>query len=343
MFPKSQCICFSSKYTHDNNYILLEVDNELLEDINKEDTIQFKGEDHENVVLTTGNRTYDVVSAETSNSLLLVTDLSFKKDLSCDCQRHLSEVSVHKIAKEYLEVLPGRPHLKKAHQLLESSVYKGPELEYQVETKLYKYEELLANVQSSDGQLKDYLKALLTVTIDGYIRLLDVEYQFRVLSFMLKLIEENSWSLNEIDYDTTISSLSDIIPEIILDCVFQYYTEESKIIDFVQLYKYDEEKICKFFAQILLSNAGKFNLNEFLQAWSESVPEGMITKEEMLNGLAIIDRNTKPNVIWYLSENDLPEDINDRLKILFEKKKMWTSEEIRPYLEYAKQIMFKHI
>lgn len=335
MYSQTQCIYFASTFTENSDkYLLLEADGKLLKEFENVTSLQFKGDDDDNVVLTTADATYDVVMAETSNSVCIVKDLAFKDDLKEDIQPIISKVYIHKIAHQYLELLPGRPYLQRLHKLLENSIYKGPELEYEIqEAHLYTYDMLLNEIQASDLQLKQALKNLLTIELNGFIRTLNFEYHFRVLSLMLKLIEENSWDLNEVDYDTTINSLSDLIPLQILDAVFNYYTEESKMIDAVQLYQYKEDKICKFFARVLLSSAGKFNLNEFLQAWSESVPEGMTTTEDMLHGIGVIDRTVKPNVIWYLDENNLPESIEKRLSLLFEKKNLWTTEEIAPFLE----------
>jgi hypothetical protein len=43
----------------------------------------------------------------------------------------------------------------------------------------------------------------------------------------------------------------------------------------------------------------------------------MHTSEKYLEGMALMDRNSKPEVIWYFCEIDLPEDINERIRILF--------------------------
>jgi sister chromatid cohesion protein DCC1 len=147
------------------------------------------------------------------------------------------------------------------------------------------------------------------------------------------LIEENSWNLDEIDYEETLTSLKDIVPEEILISLFDKYTEESKIVDGLQLYSYRESEICRFFAQILLYGAGKFNLDEFLQAWRESVPEGMIPDEELLYGIAIIDRKSEPNIISAFPEENLSEDINERFNMLFKAKEKWSVPEITPYIQ----------
>lgn len=59
----------------------------------------------------------------------------------------------------------------------------------------------------------------------------------------------------------------------------------------------------------------------------------MQTSEKYLEGMALMDKNSKPEVIWYFSEADLPEDINERIRILFQTREKWTLDEIRPYVQ----------
>lgn len=50
-------------------------------------------------------------------------------------------------------------------------------------------------------------------------------------------------------------------------------------------------------------------------------------------GIALIDKSTTPQVIWGFAESELPEDINERFKILFQTKPKWTVADISPYIE----------
>lgn len=59
----------------------------------------------------------------------------------------------------------------------------------------------------------------------------------------------------------------------------------------------------------------------------------MQTSEKYLEGMALMDRSSRPEVIWYFSEIDLPEDINERIRILFQTREKWTVDEIRPYVQ----------
>jgi hypothetical protein len=40
------------------------------------------------------------------------------------------------------------------------------------------------------------------------------------------------------------------------------------------LYRLLEARVCRFLAEVLLRQAGKFNLKDFLSSWQQSVPEG---------------------------------------------------------------------
>ncbi|CAH2097617.1 unnamed protein product [Euphydryas editha] len=343
------------------------LDDNLLKEIEAGNELIFKGDPDENAVLCTSNKTYDIKEAETSNSLLLVPDLLFaastgldetlannSMESDSDSSFERSNSSLNKstdsddgkpprniVFKDivgtfftYYELKPCKPRLSKLRKLLEGSKYRGFELEYSVDkSKLLTYEAIADEVQASKAELEEELVKIQAIKIDDHYRLLEFDYEFRVLSYMLDLIDENSWSLDRISKEITFESLKDLVPRCILESMFMFYTDKSVEEDGVQFYKYKEDKVCRFLARVLLKSAGKFNLVEFLQAWKDSVPEGMKTDESLLSGIALIDKTCTPRVVWGFSETDLPEDINERFKVLFQTKAKWTVAEISPYIE----------
>ncbi|XP_022899835.1 sister chromatid cohesion protein DCC1 [Onthophagus taurus] len=332
LIPVSQAVYFSSN-VHENNLKFLQLDKHLMECLKEGQLLYVKGNHDDSAVICTKSRTYNVIETETSNSLLLAQNLKFQKDFDDEKDKKISTTKIYGIFNSYLEVLPGKPHLKNLGTLLESTAYRGPEYESLIRDKKYTFQELLDTVQISEDELKEALKNMHCITIENMIRLLDFQYHFRVLSLMLNFIEENSWELDRVDYEETRNELNNLIPTEILDSVFDYYAEETQCIDGLQLYRYNEYKVCRFFATVLLSSAGKFNLEEFLTAWGESVPPGMIVNEDMLHGIAIIDRKSIPPVIREFKADVLPDNVIERLKVLFEVKDKWTFEEISPYVE----------
>lgn len=186
---------------------------------------------------------------------------------------------------------PCKPRLTKLRKILEPTKYQGLELEYAVDkTKLLSYEALCDKIQASKAELNEELEKIQAVLLDGYYRLLEFEYEFRVLSYMLDLIDENSWPLDKISREITIDSLKELVPLPILEAMFRFYTDPSIEEDGVQFYQYKQDKVCKFLARVLLKSAGKFNLEEFLQAWKDSVPDGMVT-DVSIEALLIVNNN----------------------------------------------------
>lgn len=332
--PTTQVLYIDGKNAKSDQYKLLELDNTLLESLKINDTLVFKGNQDESVVICTENKTYEVRECETSNSLLFVPNLQFSKDLKYINDVNVSNKYVAGINYKYFEANPIKPQLGKILKMLEATKYNGPEKEYEHENSpLMSFEELSDIAAASESELKLLLSKLDAVIINDKVRVLHLDYHFRVLSFLLKSVEENSWPLDEVRRNETINAWKEVVPEEVLEAVFELYTDESKEIDDEVLYKYDEFKVCQFFGRVLLEYAGKFNLNEFLQAWKDAVPEGMRVDEEMLAGVAIIDRKSRPNVIWAFPENNLPNTISERFEILFKMKEKWSVKEITPYIE----------
>ncbi|KAF9794790.1 hypothetical protein SFRURICE_017480 [Spodoptera frugiperda] len=362
----TQVLRFPNPSAHNDRLKLMLLDDNLLKEIEAGNDLMFKGDPDENVVLCTNTKTYDVKEAETSNSLLLVPELLFAASTGLDetiqndsieseSSFEKSNASLNKSTESdegsrpprqivhkdilntfftYYELKPCKPRLTKLRKILEPTKYQGLELEYAVDkTKLLSYEALCDKIQASKAELNEELEKIQAVLLDGHYRLLEFEYEFRVLSYMLDLIDENSWPLDKISRETTIDSLKELVPLPILEAMFRFYTDPSIEEDGVQFYQYKQDKVCKFLARVLLKSAGKFNLEEFLQAWKDSVPDGMVTDESLLSGIALVDKSSTPQVVWGFSETDLPEEINQRFKILFQTKPKWTVDQISPYIE----------
>nr|CAD7429806.1 unnamed protein product [Timema monikensis] len=63
------------------------------------------------------------------------------------------------------------------------------------------------------------------------------------------------------------------------------------------------------------------------------VPPRMKTSLQHLSGIALMDTSCKPEVIWYFDEMELPDDLNERFRVLFQTREKWTLDEIRPYVQ----------
>ncbi|XP_046740184.1 sister chromatid cohesion protein DCC1 [Diprion similis] len=335
----TQVLQFSPESDETSHIKLLELDSHLLQAVKEGDSLTFRGSEEESVVLCSTNRTYDLQEAETSNSLLLVPDCKFSKETgsSAETCRILQETTVKGVFYTYYEVAQCRPRLNKLHKVLASSAFNGKEYESLVDqTTLYNWEKLVQEIQASEDELREALSSYLIVNINGYLRSLTFEYETRALSLMLDLIDENSWETDEIDKEITFSLLEEFIPDSVFQVLFHAYAEPSgKTKENGELlFRYNEEKVCKFLAKVLLAASPVNTYDEFMEAWRIGTPECMEPKDSWLGGIALIVFNTRKNVKEIVSYPavDLPDGINQRFEELFKTKEKWTIEEITPYI-----------
>ncbi|KAH0521232.1 Sister chromatid cohesion protein DCC1 [Microtus ochrogaster] len=51
-------------------------------------------------------------------------------------------------------------------------------------------------------------------------------------------------------------------------------------------------------------------------------------------GLALVDRNSRPEIIFLLKVDDLPEGTQERFNSLFSLREKWMEEDIAPYIQF---------
>jgi sister chromatid cohesion protein DCC1 len=342
-----------------NNFMLLEVDKEMVSDIENGESLIFKGGLNEKVVLCTKGKTYEVRNAEQSNSLLVVPNLLLAKDMSNEImespplgeinksldksledeenqssqlaeEHEIQHKNILKIFFNYLECKQIKPRARKILDLLKLTMYTGPENEHLIDRKsLFTYRQLLNTIQCSVEEFDELLVRLRCFELNKHMRVLDYTYEYRVVASMIALISENSWQLDEIDQNITIEALEGIIPKEITKNIFKFYTESST----GDKFRYREDLVARIVAQNVLIDDLKFHINEFFETCQSALPEGMEMNEKYLHGLAVIERDSRQPWIRGLFEENLPMILSERLNILFKQKSKWTFEHIAPYVE----------
>uniref|UniRef100_A0A182PM12 Sister chromatid cohesion protein DCC1 n=1 Tax=Anopheles epiroticus TaxID=199890 RepID=A0A182PM12_9DIPT len=346
---------------HDiNNIKLLEVDEHILEEIQKgSGELCFKGALNEKVVFCTESRTYEVKEAEISNSLLLVKHLKLAQATSrspikspkggvntsmdssleedddpekIDTIDEVERKDVVKIFHDYFELRPVKPKYRKIIDLLRLTRYAGPENEHLIDRSLlFRFKQLLDTVQCSKAEFHEGLKKYRAIEVDERVRMLDIEYEYRVLTLLLSVVSENSWELDAIDKDVTLEAMQGIIPFEVVDGIFDVYTTPSERV--AGRFQYREDLVCALFAEKILQHGLKFHIDEFLVTWQEALPEGFEANEQYLRGIGIIDREGSVPCVRGLNEADLPMNLLGRLDMLFRTKERWNLEQIEPYIE----------
>uniref|UniRef100_F1MTU0 Sister chromatid cohesion protein DCC1 n=1 Tax=Bos taurus TaxID=9913 RepID=F1MTU0_BOVIN len=237
-------------------------------------------------------------------------------------------------SNNYWELRRCRPKLKKLKKLLMENTYEGPDSEKEKDSSHSKYttEDLLDQIQASEEEIMTQLQVLNACEIGGYWRILEFDYEMKLLNHITQLVDSESWSFSKVPLNTCLQELGPLEPEEMIEhclkCYGKKYTEEGAV-----YFELSADKICRATAQMLLQNAVKFNLAEFQEVWQQSVPEGMTTRLDQLKGLALVDRQSRPEIIFLLKAEDLPEGDQERFNSLFSLREKWTEEDIAPYIQ----------
>ncbi|CAN9514019.1 unnamed protein product [Ophioblennius macclurei] len=328
------CLSFGDNVSS-ADYCLMELDDSLCKHIEAGHSLIIRGDKDERAVLCTEDKTYDLKIADTSNLLLFVPGCKTADQLA-DTQEssHLVHAQIWGFCNSYWELRKQRPKLKKLKKLLMENPYEGPAFAGQEEKTENRYtvNDLLERIQASEEEIKTHLETIHACEIDGYWRVLDFDYEMKLLGHVAQLVDSESWSFHKVPLKTCLEELGPLEPremiEHCLNCYGRRYTENDEV-----LYALSEEKVCRGTALMLLQNAVKFNLKEFQEVWQQSVPDGMSTHLDQLKGVALMDRTSRPETICLLRVEDLPEDTLERFNHLFTLREKWTEDDIIPYIQ----------
>ncbi|CAN2387169.1 maintenance of sister chromatid cohesion [Pristimantis euphronides] len=327
----AQCLTFSDTFTS-GDYSLMELDEALCKEIEAGESLVIRGDKADHAVLCSKNKTYDLKIADTSNLLLFIPDGKTPDLLPADGQPlSIAPCQIAGFSNHYWELRRCRPKLKKLKKLLLENPYEEPNNERDPSATLYTTEDLLNQIQASHEELMYHLKALHACSINGFWRLLEFDYEMKLLNHITQLMDSESWSFSRVPLKVCLEELRSLEPEQMIEHCLECFGRRVSAEEV--FFALDEDKICRATAQMLLQNAVKFNLSEFQEVWQQSVPESMTTRLDQLQGLALVDRTSRPETIFLLKTEDLPEDTQERFNTLFSMREKWTEADISPYIQ----------
>jgi len=327
LLPLSQVVSFTTSMMGEE-IKLLEVTKDVAECLKSGDILTIRGDESENAVLCSRNKTFDIKEAETSNSLMMLDKVILPANIEkTTSDRKLRWSTVGGVFHKYVEIIEIRPKLRKVKEVLSQNLYNE---DTRREGKKGKsLSDLLETIQASEEELRQGLQHYECVCVGDSWFMLDQDYQMMVLSRILKFFDENSWKFDLVHKIETVEALSELVNEEIVSQVFDLYCDKLESDDF----KLNREKVSRFFGDFLLAANSGYVLPEFLEMWQKAVPEGVDTNIDQLSGLVLVDNEKSPPIIKRFSEEDLPCNIIDRLGILFSARERWTLNEISPFIE----------
>jgi len=327
LLPLSQVVSFTTSMMGEE-IKLLEVTKDVAECLKSGDILTIRGDESENAVLCSSNKTFDIKEAETSNSLMMLDKVTLPANIEkTTSDRKLGWSTVGGVFHKYVEIIEIRPKLRKIKEVLSQNLYN--EYTRREGKKGKSLSDLLETIQASEEELRQGLHHYECVCVDDSWFMLDQDYQMMVLSRILKFFDENSWKFDLVHKIETVEALSELVNEEILSQVFELYCDKIEKDDF----KLNREKVSRFFGDFLLAANSGYVLPEFLEMWQKAVPEGVDTNIDQLSGLVLVDNEKSPPIIKRFSEEDLPCNIIDRLGILFSARERWTLNEISPFIK----------
>ena len=103
---------------------LLEVTKDVAESFRVGDTLTIRGDETENAVICSKEKTFEIKEAETSNSLMLVDRVTLPDQVDKSVtDRRLGWSSVGSVIHKYIEIIEIRPKLRKLKEVLQKNLY----------------------------------------------------------------------------------------------------------------------------------------------------------------------------------------------------------------------------
>eukprot|EP01018_Ginkgo_biloba_P026712 Gb_37493 [translate_table: standard] len=322
---------------------LLEVDETILKEV-LDKGVTIRGHPDEEAVLCTSSTTYAIKYVSTSNSVFIIPPQSFVSEESPQNGTDEPTAGAIKLASGHMELSKIAPKLEKLKFLLRQRPYRE-DTETETETGieglegLYKWEDLLENVQASEEELREGLNAVAALEIEGYWRIVDEKFMGCLLDVLILNSVHHDWSLNALRTAEILPVLErdGYSDRIILHCLQIYGNRVDSGTGAGEngqgngVWAINESLVCLHYAKQLM-NAGKWKLDDFMEAWAQNLPPGMQASMEILKGEALVEKFGADMWIRPFSVSSLPATPAERFAAIFRERPRWEWQDLEPYI-----------
>ncbi|GAB1299365.1 Sister chromatid cohesion protein DCC1 [Apodemus speciosus] len=219
LLPTVHCLSFGpgSGGAAAGDFCLLELDPALCQQLEAGDrSFVIRGDKDEQAVLCSRDKTYDLKIADTSNMLLFIPGCKTPDQLKGeDMPSNIVHTEILGFSNNYWELRRCRPKLKKLKRLLMENTYEGPDSQKEEDSSRSKYttEDLLNQIQASEDEMMAQLQVLHACEIGGYWRILEFDYEIKLLNHVTQLVDSESWSFNRVPLTVCLQELGPLEPE----------------------------------------------------------------------------------------------------------------------------------
>eukprot|EP00466_Bigelowiella_natans_P021518 jgi/Bigna1/133518/aug1.21_g8226 len=356
-------LSFDGNYSVDG-LRLLEVTEDILQKlVEPTGKVEIRGSFTDEAVLVTNNKTYRIGSVESSNTQLLIRTLSKKEGeedakASCPKKRRImkdstnitniasnskrqerQQIAIEGSVTSHLALYEINPSLYKLQDMLLKYVLTDDESDAMMsgqplDTKgLPTFDDMAVHIQASDLQVRQLLKTLNAVRINGFWRLVEERFDDELIEFTLATIEMNGWPIEGIPVQKCVEEMKADFPEALVRHALNRLSRQPPKNGSQPL---DPERICVFKLELLFHKQKTIPERALMDVWEKALPYGLKPEKKMLSGYAAL-RKVNGSMEWiHMNHWHLPQTPSDRLRILFDIQPRWKLEELEPYMKYLK-------
>eukprot|EP01117_Protostelium_nocturnum_P003140 TRINITY_DN1408_c0_g1_i3.p2 TRINITY_DN1408_c0_g1~~TRINITY_DN1408_c0_g1_i3.p2 ORF type:complete len:349 (+),score=127.54 TRINITY_DN1408_c0_g1_i3:124-1170(+) len=335
MEEKKEKIKFGSEIDFGKQIKLIEVDEEMIKELESNNNLFIlRGFPSSEAILCDNHHSFQMRMVESTNSLFLFPPSSSSSS-SSSSSIESNELIISSSIQCHFELIKNQPRLDILRQLL----YNNPLQREGDESKEGKItmKELKERVQASDSQIEKGLKELGAFEYDGFIQVLDEDWEDDIIENLILEVISNDWNFSSVPNNQIISLLDSIASKVAISNALSKLGKRNG-----DNWILSPKQIAIYKAKKLFKTKQSWVLDDFMNEWASSIPDGSQPSVSMLEGFVVTKKD--PNVIEWLPAHTLPFDTRQRMKLLFEKKNFWNTKEIEPYIRYKFiYSMFSHL
>ncbi|DBA72212.1 TPA: hypothetical protein ACH3X2_010607 [Trebouxia sp. C0005] len=248
----------------------------------------------------------------------------------------LNSIAACPATASHLELVQIAPRLQRLDTLLQASMYGEEDVDPEDGAAVmsgkvtYSFQEMLSQVQASPAELQQALTDRHAVELDGAWRTVDKSYMESLLETALFLAIQQGWSYTALSQQDLIEGLqaNGHDARLVHHFLSVYAEQQGK-----GIWNLKEPMVCKVFAESLLQSKPKWQQEEFMDAWLNSVPQGMTPDLSMLRGMAVQEDMGTQKLVKLFNVQQLPAEPATRFKAVFQERAQWSWRDLQPYVE----------
>lgn len=210
------------------------------------------GDDDNDAVLCTPDKTFEIKKVETSNAVCMVPPIPSGAPM---------QFTIEAIKDDFFELrlIPAR--LDRLKALLKSSEYRGQSEEGRfLPNVLLTRCQLEERVQASIAELEEALTALGAIDFNGFVRVISLEIIKDSIKQLLDIILECGWKLDSVCMSKCMEYLPDVDPLLLHQALRSVGSlQAGGSGDTEDVWVLDEKKVAAWSAEIIMSNGRKEN------------------------------------------------------------------------------------